>query len=270
MLIANTLPKQLLFIGTYGIGKSTLAKLIARNLNAHIETYNVANLTGIDNVRESIIATYKRSTIDNKCKVFILDEIHKFSASAQEALLLPLEDESNTYFIACTTEESGLKIPLKKRFTAFRLIPPTFQERLECSGFVSPNINKDVRYYICQIAEDLRTVTRLSTLCQDKLLNEAKILCAAYDNNQYTNIVKSLMTIESLENYWEMLRDFGQKNGNWSQLLLNLINYYTIVFTNKNIDCTNFMNPILPGSEKARIYILSKQIWDINNEYHKS
>ena len=66
---------------------------------------DAASHTGVDNVRENIIAVSRLAPKESKYKVFVIDEVHMLSASAFNALLKILEEPpKNVIFVLCTTE----------------------------------------------------------------------------------------------------------------------------------------------------------------------
>lgn len=254
----QTLKKQLLFSGISGVGKTTLANIVAKELDAHITLFDVANLTGIDNVRLHILEEYRKQTLSGQPQVFILDEIHKFSMPAQEALLTPLDQQTDTYFIACTTEPSKLKLTLLKRFTHFKFVKPTETERRKCISQLGLEISEEVTEHIVRIVVDLRSVTILAELCDRTTLDEARKLCAAYsEKTEAIDIVRKLSQV-SLPQFFTLLKEYG-KGGNWNTLLMMLINYYTVVLS-KNGKHVSMSQPVMYGCEKARIYELSVKI----------
>jgi DNA polymerase-3 subunit gamma/tau len=66
---------------------------------------DAASHTGVDNVRENIIASARVTPTKYKYKVFIIDEVHMLSISAFNALLKLIEEPpAHVIFILCTTE----------------------------------------------------------------------------------------------------------------------------------------------------------------------
>lgn len=127
----DTLVHAYLFTGTRGVGKTTTARLLAKTVNCEkrkkndVEPCNscasctsitdgrsldvveidAASHTGVDNVRENIIAASRVSPLERRMKVFIIDEVHMLSTAAFNALLKTLEEpSSNVVFILATTD----------------------------------------------------------------------------------------------------------------------------------------------------------------------
>lgn len=102
-------PHAFLFSGPTGTGKTTFARIIGTMLKCeNVEELNMSNLRGIDSVR-SLAETCVYAPILGNTRVYILDEIHRQTKDAQNALLKLLEDPPNhVYFILCTTEPDQL------------------------------------------------------------------------------------------------------------------------------------------------------------------
>lgn len=81
---------------------------------------DAASHTGVDNVRENIIAVSKISTSGAKFKVFIIDEVHMLSISAFNALLKVIEEPpKNVIFILATTEVHKIPATIISRCQRF-------------------------------------------------------------------------------------------------------------------------------------------------------
>ncbi|NMB47856.1 DNA polymerase III subunit gamma/tau [Candidatus Kuenenbacteria bacterium] len=120
-----------LFCGPRGLGKTTIARLMAKAVNCEqrkegeaepcnqcqscldimagraldMIEIDAASHTGVDNVRENIIDNVRFAPHRSKFKVFIIDEVHMLSVSAFNALLKTLEEPpAHVIFILCTTE----------------------------------------------------------------------------------------------------------------------------------------------------------------------
>jgi DNA polymerase-3 subunit gamma/tau len=128
-LKSNELPHALLLTGPSGTGKTTVARVLAKELKANeldIREMNSSSYRGIDSVRE-LQSTLPLAPMAGKCRVWIMDEVHKLSNDAQNALLKSLEDTpQHVYLILCTTDPDKLIKAIKTRCTEFRFnaLPP--------------------------------------------------------------------------------------------------------------------------------------------------
>lgn len=120
-----------LMTGNAGTGKTTLARIIAREVGADdlgIHEINSAENRGIDTARE-IMEQMKYLPSTGKANVWILDEIHQQTNASQNALLKPLEDTpDHCYFFLCTTDPQKLIKPLVSRCSVVTMQPLTDSE----------------------------------------------------------------------------------------------------------------------------------------------
>ena len=120
--------QNLLFHGVAGTGKTTLAKLIAKNLNCDLLYINASDERGIDTIRDKIIP-FASSMSFNDIKIVILDEADYITPQAQATLRNTIEACSATtrFILTCNYLERIIS-PLQSRCQSFEITPPSKQE----------------------------------------------------------------------------------------------------------------------------------------------
>ena len=117
-------PHSFLLTGGTGCGKTTIARIIAKELQAKdsdINEINSSDFRGIDTIR-NLINQCQYKPLESPCRVWILDEVHKLTNDAQNAMLKILEDTpQHIYFILCTTEPEKLLKTIVGRCSTFQV-----------------------------------------------------------------------------------------------------------------------------------------------------
>jgi len=117
-----------LFAGTRGLGKTTIARIFAKEVGCtenDLYEIDAASHTGVDNIRELSENVYTLP-FDSKYKVYIIDEVHMLSKSAFNAFLKTLEEPpKHVVFILATTETDKLPETIVSRCQTFTFKKPS-------------------------------------------------------------------------------------------------------------------------------------------------
>jgi DNA polymerase III gamma/tau subunit len=115
-----------LFIGPSGMGKTTLARIMAAKLGAinvgDLTEIDSGQLTGIEDMRQ-LVQTLKYKPIGNSTtKAIILNEAHRLTVAAQDSLLMSLEEPlDHVYWFLTTTEGARIRPAIKTRCATYEL-----------------------------------------------------------------------------------------------------------------------------------------------------
>ena len=127
----RSIPHALLFVGSRGTGKTTVARIFAREVGAkEIDIYEIdaASNRGIDDIRE-LRESVMTLPYESPYKVYIIDEVHMLTKEAFNALLKTLEEPpAHVIFILATTEREKLLDTITSRCQVFEFRAPTREE----------------------------------------------------------------------------------------------------------------------------------------------
>ena len=161
-LIRGRIRHAYLFSGPRGTGKTTTARLLAKALNCTHEVaaqrpcnecanclainearfldlieIDAASHTGVDDVRE-LRDKIAFSPGEGSYKVYIIDEVHRFSGNAFDALLKTLEEPpEHAIFVLATTEIDKVPATIKSRCLQFEFRRVSLRELVERLSFIT-------------------------------------------------------------------------------------------------------------------------------------
>ena len=107
---------HMLFIGSPGVGKTTIAHLIAKELKCPIRELNASDERGIDVIRGDV----KRLSRISGRRIILLDEADNLTNDAQQALRRIMETTKSSIFILTGNHEYRIIDPIKSRCAIFR------------------------------------------------------------------------------------------------------------------------------------------------------
>ena len=293
---ANKVPNAYLFTGIRGVGKTTIARIVAKLLNctngieneckkkcdncdaitnsSHIDVLEMdaASKTGVDDVRD-LIEFSRYGPTSSKYKIFIIDEVHMLSKQAFNALLKTLEEPPEYLkFIFATTEIKKIPITVVSRCQRFDLSRIKSSELFTFIKNIKDqekgNVSDDALKLIVKISEGsvrdaLSLLDRgLLALEKDKELNleEALKIYGYFDKSQLIKLFE--LILEGKENevikIYRKIYDQGVEPKVFINDFLELVYYFKNI-NSLTLESTNFS---LNDDEFLKIKEISNKIED--------
>lgn len=166
------LPSTVLW-GPPGVGKTTLALLLAKELDAPLYQLSAVS-AGVKDVREVLATAEKKSLFDTKRPILFIDEIHRFNKGQQDSLLHAVERGWIT-LIGATTENPSFEInaALLSRMQVYVLNPHSKEDlakMIELANQTDYASSKSLKltahdFLIRQSMGDARKLYNLIELC---------------------------------------------------------------------------------------------------------
>lgn len=206
-------PKPFLLKGLYGCGKTTLAYIIAKEVQGweftgqpQVREINAANIRGIGPMRE-LCETAGNYAMVGKYQVIILDEAHQLTKEAQEVLLKEFENKGTpTLWIICTTNPEKINSGVKDRCTEVQVVGMDEPTRAQLVGEAAE---------YSKYAGDFTSL--LAELTKAKVQSPRKILkaCEAFFNGLDAKTAVASTAFDTMPEYFEIA--MGVVFGQWEK-----------------------------------------------------
>ena len=291
---ADKIPNAYLFTGIRGVGKTTIARIIAKTLNcpngienkckikcdncdsiansSHIDVLEMdaASKTGVDDVRD-LIEFSRYGPTSAKYKIFIIDEVHMLSKQAFNALLKTLEEPPEYLkFIFATTEIKKIPITVVSRCQRFDLSRIKSSELFEYVKKIKDKengkVSDDALKLIVKISEGsvrdaLSLLDRgLLTLNETQELNleAAQEIFGYFDKSQLINVFELILKGDEKKiiELYRKIYNQGVEPKVFINDFLELIYYFKNI-NSLTLESTNFS---LNDEEFSKIKKISSQI----------
>ena len=127
-----------LFTGPSGIGKTTLARIIASHIDATIEEIDAASNSGVEDARRLVEAAQFQPILSTKNKLIIIDEVHALSKAAFQVLLKLIEEPpAYLYFAFATTEATKVPETIRTRCQHVMLKALKYDEMIDYISLIA-------------------------------------------------------------------------------------------------------------------------------------
>ena len=265
---SQPLSHSILLHGPTGCGKTTLARIISRELGVQdddMKEIDSADFRGIDTIRE-IRKQCQYKPLNSPYRVWILDEVHQLTKDAQSALLKTLEDTpKHVYFILCTTDPQKLLPTIRGRCSQFQVQPLTDKEMKRLLFRVvkaeGESLSKEVYEQIIQDSmghprNALQILAQVLSVEPEKRLEVAKR--SAETQSQTIELCRALVKGASWKKIAEILK--GLKDEDAEQIRRAVLGYCQSILLSGKQDNTvavimeEFMEPFYNSGFPALVF----------------
>ena len=260
--------QNLIFYGPAGTGKTTLAKIIVKNLDCDHLYINASDERGIETIRDKVqgfamVASFK------PLKVVILDEADFLTIQAQASLRNIIETFSRTtrFIMTCNFVERIID-PLQSRCHVLKIVPPTKKDVARHLSWVLDQ--EKIRYemqdlvpLINQYYPDLRkciNTIQLSTIDNDLKLDQSILVSSNYIDkviNELSNkanfkTVRQIIADANVDDFDELFKSLYEKANEYlpgkegtATILINEHQYKSNFRIDKEINIMSLIQQII-------------------------
>ena len=185
--------RSMIFWGPPGVGKTTLAKLLANSVEAHFITYS-AVISGIKEIKTVMVEAEQQRKYYGRQTILFIDEIHRFNKAQQDAFL-PYVERGDIILLGATTENPSFEINSAllsrikvivlhhlKREELEKIIRRTLEDTERGLGELGLALDSAAMDVLIRMSDgDARTALNLLEIASDLAVSEGKQQIAAED-----------------------------------------------------------------------------------------
>ena len=247
----NDIP-NMLFYAPAGTGKTTLAKIIVKNLDCDYLMLNASDENGIDTIREKVKG-FASAASWKGIKVVILDEADFITIQGQAALRNVIEtfSRSTRFILTCNFIERIID-PLQSRCQVLKIVPPTKQDVYNHLTWILADqlsisyTPESIKSLIVKYYPDMR---KMLNVLQMSVKDDAVVLdeTVLTSNNYIKEVLKELVGSKKWLTIRQIIADSNVKD--FEELYRNLFDY---------------SSKYAPGKEGSVAIILNEHLYQAN------